>query len=295
MEGDAASVSENVKSAFFRLYNRSGPNMDVSLDNLSQIVPHLDQNVKITVYIPGHSEYLDKETVTPITDALLNYTSDNIIGLDYKEIAALFYTSSVAEVKALCAAAAESVEQLVDAGVDADSIYIIGHSLGAQLSGCIGRSLPFKISRITGLDPAGPAYYFLNRHLSASDAKFVDIIHTDGGVLGEAQPTGTVDFYPNFGHGVQPGCKLELNVDNTALCSHHRSWRFFIDSLKDKDAFIGVKCSNELLYRMGACDKNERAVMGYYASPDTKGVYYLRTGASEPYGLGEAGAPYKSS
>jgi len=34
----------------------------------------------------------------------------------------------------------------------------------------------------------------------------VDIIHTDCGVYGVAKNTGTVDFFPNGGKRIQPGC-----------------------------------------------------------------------------------------
>lgn len=48
--------------------------------------------------------------------------------------------------------------------------------------------------------------------LSASDAKFVDVIHTDGGVLGYPWPLGHADFFPNRGIPLQPGCaKQEIS------------------------------------------------------------------------------------
>lgn len=59
-----------------------------------------------------------------------------------------------------------------------------------------------------GLDPAGPGYYILNTHLSASDAEFVDVIHTDMGFFGLALKIGHVDFFPNYGYRSQPGCLL---------------------------------------------------------------------------------------
>jgi len=56
------------------------------------------------------------------------------------------------------------------------------------------------------LDPAGPLYNFLYPPLTSSDARFVDIIHTDYGFYGIAKITGTVDFFPNGGERIQPGC-----------------------------------------------------------------------------------------
>jgi len=58
----------------------------------------------------------------------------------------------------------------------------------------------------TGLDPAGPLFHMIFSHLSSSDARMVDIIHTDYGFYGISRSTGTVDFFPNNGGRVQPGC-----------------------------------------------------------------------------------------
>lgn len=60
----------------------------------------------------------------------------------------------------------------------------------------------------TGLDPAFPLYVFSSpsSRLSSSDANFVDIIHTDAGLLGYPWPLGHADFFPNGGTPLQPGC-----------------------------------------------------------------------------------------
>lgn len=64
------------------------------------------------------------------------------------------------------------------------------------------------------MDPAGPLYYppmmQIITALSASDARFVDVIHTDAGFLGAPGPTGTVDFWPNDGTRRQFGCPYGL-------------------------------------------------------------------------------------
>lgn len=59
---------------------------------------------------------------------------------------------------------------------------------------------------LLALDPAGPLFYIFNAHLTNSDAKFVDVIHTDMGILGLAKEIGHVDFYVNYGVRPQPGC-----------------------------------------------------------------------------------------
>lgn len=85
-----------------------------------------------------------------------------------------------------------------------------GHSLGAHVAGNAGSATTSgKLSRVTGLDPALPGFHLLTSEktrLDRTDATFVDIIHSCGGVLGFLQPLGQADFYPNAGTAVQPGC-----------------------------------------------------------------------------------------
>ena len=87
--------------------------------------------------------------------------------------------------------------------VTAANIHLIGHSLGAHVAGFVGSELAHKghkIGRITGLDPAGPFFDKCrgDSRLDDSDADFVDVIHTNPGVLpdkGIDVSTGHVDYY----------------------------------------------------------------------------------------------------
>lgn len=91
---------------------------------------------------------------------------------------------------------------------------MIGHSLGGQVAGFAGQKVikltGSQIRQITGLDAAGPLFEVpkvpRNSRLSNDDAIVVDAIHTDGGVFGFKEPLGTIDFFPNGGVPVQPGC-----------------------------------------------------------------------------------------
>ena len=107
---------------------------------------------------------------------------------------------------------------------------IVGHSLGAHVAGNAGfHTKNGKFGRITGLDPAYPVIHKLatiDDRLDSSDAVFVDIIHSCGGVLGFFDPLGHADFYPNAGVPVQPGCccvaeitgKININFFSTLKC-----------------------------------------------------------------------------
>ena len=58
-----------------------------------------------------------------------------------------------------------------------------------------------------GLDPAGPLYQDdIRRGLNSDSGSFVDVIHTDGWLMGTMNRLGHVDFYPNRGNE-QAGCE----------------------------------------------------------------------------------------
>ena len=74
-------------------------------------------------------------------------------------------------------------------GVSLDDLHLVGHSLGAHVVGIMGQTVKAlglgKLPRITGLDPAFPYYEFsgVDSKLSKDDADFVDVIHTNSGLL----------------------------------------------------------------------------------------------------------------
>ena len=71
-----------------------------------------------------------------------------------------------------------------------------------------------KVSRITGIDVAGPFFEDVKAslRLDPTDACFVDAIHTHGFLKGIKMRVGHIDFYPNGGMQ-QPGC----NAGNTSI------------------------------------------------------------------------------
>lgn len=114
-------------------------------------------------------------------------------------------------------------------GIDPNTVHIFGFSLGAHIAGCASEMLKKRnilLGRITGLDPASPFFRHRifrerSRKLDASDAKLVDVIHTDGSIdfadgFGLFKPIGHVDFFPNGGRE-QPGC---TDIKNAVVVSH---------------------------------------------------------------------------
>lgn len=69
---------------------------------------------------------------------------------------------------------------------------------------------------MTALDAAGPGFEIPLQPPSGrvyrGDARVVEGVHTDGGVLGFVSPFGDIDFYPNGGLYIQPNC-IELTTE----------------------------------------------------------------------------------
>ena len=174
-------------------------------------------------------------------------------------------------------------------------IHLIGHSLGAQMSGHIGRQTKKQtgqvLGRITGLDPANIFFEQVPaKMISKQDAKLVDIIHTNGGDFltgdyGIAQAIGTVDFYPNGGE-YMPGCEhdhlsqrkfstlpgrlyqfaKQNMVGRKQNCHHMTAYGFYyVDSIKHAqkvDYFQATLCPTYEKYFLGECDQNDKLPMG---------------------------------
>lgn len=131
---------------------------------------------------------------------------------------------------------AELILDWIDDGLNVDTFHLVGHSLGGQMCGVIGRSVHKKsrgetqISRISALDPAFPGFYpsLGTPAVSKKDAKFVDIIHTDAWLYGIPIATGHVDFWPNSGKTLQPGCPRRGVVLNLSDSGKFPSNLFFV-------------------------------------------------------------------
>lgn len=96
----------------------------------------------------------------------------------------------------------EIVLDWVDEGLDVNRFHVIGHGIGGQMAGMIGRCAhrksdgETKLTRITALDP--PAAFPLGARINEKDAEFVDIIFTDAWFYSTPKRSGTVNFWPSF-------------------------------------------------------------------------------------------------
>lgn len=168
--------------------------------------------------------------------------------------------------------------------IDMRNVHLIGHSLGAQISGEAGRQYQDRtdtlLPRITALDPARPCFNegeVLNG-VGRGDAEFVDVIHTNNGALGQRAPIGDADFYPNGVTILQPG-----SFDIAS--SHTRAVDLYAESVLpgNENTFMGTKCNSLYSLNKGLCTKGSTP-MGFAAVKESKGNYFLKTESKSPFG-----------
>lgn len=248
--------------------------------------PEFDVNRKTVLYIHGYIESSTSPTVRKIIDAYRKRATYNILILDWSTLADGLYPTAVRKSSELGPAIAEIFIDLFDKGLPHAKLHIVGHSLGAHLAGQIGRTINEKsdgfitLERITGLDPAFPQYYPAiggAKAISEKDAVLVDIIHTDEGRYGTPFSTGTVDFWPNGGDRIQPGCPTGIHIplSDKDLCSHQRSVTLWAESVENpKSTFVATNRNFKSTQLQMGID----CVLG-----PRRGNYDLNTNADYPY------------
>lgn len=212
-------MQEIISKVKFQLYRRSSQTKAKYIDFYpsDDLLKHFDLNLDVKMLIHGWKSSSLSPTIEKIKNSYFAIRDLNILTVNWEELAEnIFYLTVASQTKYVGQIVAEFINDLVDKGVNVNKIHLIGHSLGAHVSGYAGRFLNGKIRRITGLDAARPSFEILNilglKGLGKSDAKFVDVIHTSAGFEGYKKAIGHADFYPNGGGPPQPGCEEISNL-----------------------------------------------------------------------------------
>ncbi|XP_034439011.1 lipoprotein lipase [Hippoglossus hippoglossus] len=235
----------------------------------------------------------------------------NVIVVDWLTRANQHYPTSAAYTKLVGRDVAKFVTWIQkELQLPWERIHLVGYSLGAHVAGVAGDLTNHKISRITGLDPAGPTFENADAQstLSRDDAQFVDVLHTNtrgspDRSIGIQRDVGHIDIYPNGGT-FQPGCDIQntlmgiarggikglQNMDQLIKCSHERSVHLFIDSLlSTQQQTMAYRCNSKEAFNQGLClncRKNRCNKLGYNINKvrttrSTK--MYLKTRGIMPY------------
>ncbi|XP_075224466.1 pancreatic triacylglycerol lipase-like isoform X2 [Lycorma delicatula] len=282
---DEKSLFHPEKDVHFWLYTRYNyENYTVlNLGNVSSI-KNSNFNFSLPTKLLVHGWLSSGSTffAADLKDAYLNAHDVNVINVDWP--AFNLYTLARLAVKPVALVVAKFIDFLIkDVKVDESSIHLLGHSLGAHVAGIAGKNLKSKsLPWITGFDPALPLFTDeITSRLDSSDADFVDIIHTSGGFLGIYESIGHVDFYPNGGTPIQPGCGFDIGI-----CSHCRSYEYYIDALENPIPFLAVPCDSFTNFKNGHCCSGI-VEMGPNVNKEIRGKYYLFTSDSTPFALGK--------
>lgn len=123
----------------------------------------------------------------------------NVIVTDWSSIYGPYYSYARNRVGTTGVAVSRFIEWM---NINYATLNVIGYDLGAHVAGFAGRnSARGRIRRIVALDPSLPLFNenFAASRLSAGDAEFVEVFHSNGGQLGMFVPIGDIDYYINNG------------------------------------------------------------------------------------------------
>jgi pancreatic triacylglycerol lipase len=154
----------------------------------------------------------------------------------------------------------------------------------AHIAGISGKHVTRgRIQVVVALDPAGPLF-FLNDpqgRVADSDAVYVEVMHTNGGVQGFREPIGQAGFFPNFGRS-QPGC----GADTAGVCAHARTVNLYAESIST--VFTGHECVSFEEIDNNRCTRTGRTARmgGAFGSIGARGNFHLTTNAASPFSQG---------
>ncbi|XP_057356792.1 lipase member H isoform X2 [Manis pentadactyla] len=221
------------------LYTRRNPTCAQAIN--STVFGNLNVTKKTTFLVHGF-----RPTGSPpvwigdLVQGLLSVEDINVVVVDWNRGATtVIYSHASNKTRKVAKVLKEFIDQMLAEGASLDHIYMIGVSLGAHISGFVGKMYNGKLGRITA--------------------------------LGYKEPLGNIDFYPNGGLD-QPGCpKTIFGGMQYFKCDHQRSVYLYLSSLRESCTITAYPCDSYRDYRNGQCatcgmpQKESCPLVGYYA------------------------------
>ncbi|CAH0729994.1 unnamed protein product, partial [Brenthis ino] len=256
--------------------------------------PHIDFKKKTMLYVGGYMDIPRSPLAIFMAHAYKNI-GYNVLLLSTEKFTTMEYPRASRFMRPVGKLVAQMLIDLTKEGLNPKRLEIVGISLGGQTASFIAKNFQKltgrNVSRLTGLDPAGPCFRNLgpNDRIDKSDADFVEIISTNIDGYGMAAAVGHVTYYVNGGEN-QPGqifwplCQI--------LCSHVRSHTLWLTALKYQNSFVAIQCDSVQEARNRDCYGKKPLVtnlMGLKADKSKEGIFYLSTSNNYPYFLGEKG------
>ncbi|XP_055915166.1 vitellogenin-1-like [Eupeodes corollae] len=244
-----------------------------------------DVTKKTVILVTGwRTTITSSKTIEELSKAYICRGDVNFLAIDAASYVDTLFSWSALNTEKIGEYLGESLVKL-ETVVPLESIHLIGHSLGAHICGSAGRTFNQLtnrfIPRITALDPAKPCFNEGESlcGLMRGDADFIDVIHTNTGVLGKRDPTGDVDFYPDGLVPLPTGCL-------TVVCAHERAWLYYVESVYPGNEynFMAKRCTSLSKLKQNKCT-GVAVPMGYAATSNLKGNYVLEVRGSAPFGM----------
>ncbi|KAH8286434.1 hypothetical protein KR054_008906, partial [Drosophila jambulina] len=225
----------------------------------------------IVVSLPRWQGNSSSPELSAVVSARLDQQASNVISVDLENV------TDEAEI-------VQSVASLVSIfninfDVPLERILLVGFAEGAHLAGGVAakvhRDLGRQVPHLTALDPSSGDT--LEHGLSASDAEFVEVVHTSAGKMGTWDRLGYVDYFPNGGES-QPGCSSDS-------CSHERAFALLPEMWSSDNEFVSALCGSVETMSAESC-RWSTLKMGQKAKRQPAGIYFLETHQSAPYARG---------
>ncbi|XP_072747044.1 pancreatic triacylglycerol lipase-like [Anoplolepis gracilipes] len=286
MESVKETQEDIENRVFFSLYTKKNPTVPQSLYVNDEYVlknSNFDPTKPTRFITHGWMNSRNSPACYLSRDAYVKSEDCNVIVIDWSKISIRPYIWASQRVGIVGQFVSTMIDFLEEQGMDLSKTLLVGHSLGAHIVGLAARNAQGKVNFVVGLDPAFPGFSLAGpgSRISYDDAQYVEIIHTNGGLLGFLTAIGDSDFYPNGGEK-QLGCLLDFS----GACSHARSFRFFAESIDSPRGFHGRKCNSFIRFKKGLCDDQSTSLMGHKSELHAYGTYYLVTNSKSPYANG---------
>lgn len=172
----------NTRYAVYTKHNRHLPK-HLSLNESAEIkYSGIHPKGNIYMIVHGYLDSGDRPWVQELMNALLDKDRTgfaSVITIDWSDGASPPYTQAVANIRLVGVITAHVLFMIYEQFKmkNLDNVHLIGHSLGAHLSGYTGSTLQnefdLTLGRITALDPAAPLFTATESivRLDANDAK----------------------------------------------------------------------------------------------------------------------------
>ncbi|KNC34548.1 hypothetical protein FF38_00518 [Lucilia cuprina] len=277
-------ISNNVT---FFLYTRKNPSTPQIIIITNESISNSNFNVRHQTRVCVHGWMSDKDANinTDVRDAWLSKGEYNYIFVQWDSAKSPYYPYSAKYTFVVGGKISTLLHFLIKHfRVKLQELTIIGHSLGAHISGFTAKHFrSTKVNTVIGLDPALPLFDINqpDKRLSNTDADYVQSIHTNGGRFGFLQPIGKGAFYPNGGES-QPACWYDI----TGVCDHSMAIYYYAEAVKLND-FNSMRCLKYEQAKAKSCPPRfSNIFMGALNETSREGgIFFVPVHKDSPYGV----------